>query len=302
MCCQREKLIVANLVGGLGNQMFQYACARSLALDLGMTLKFSTDVFSIYDDHRVFELEQVFGLRLDVASKRELGDLIGWARRTPTVRRLLSKQSFGWLTSRNFICEPHLNYWSGLRERALQGGYLHGYWQSERYFAAYAANIRADFIFREELQGVDLRIANAISQSTAISLHVRRGDYVSDPKTLAVHGTCTPEYYYSAIETLRQRCPNARFFAFSDDPSWVVQVLQPRYPQLVLVEHNNGMSSYNDMRLMSMCDHHIIANSSFSWWGAWLNHRPDKMVIAPARWFANGRDTPDLVPDNWERT
>lgn len=294
-------MIVGNLVGGLGNQMFQYACARSLALDLGLPLKFSTDGFGAYNAHNGFELGRVFGLKLDIAGGRELGDLIGWGRQAPAVRRVLGKRTFSWLAGRRFLGEPHLRYWAALRERARLGGYLQGYWQSERYFAGHAARIRSDFAFHDDVSGANQRIAHDIGQRTAISVHVRRGDYVSNAKTLAVHGTCSPEYYHAAIETLLQRCLGARLFAFSDDPQWVSQVLQPRYPDLVLVDHNKGLDSYNDMRLMSMCQHHIIANSSFSWWGAWLNPRPDKTVIAPARWFANGRDTEDLIPESWER-
>lgn len=294
-------MIVGNLVGGLGNQMFQYACARALALDLNLTLKFNTHHFDSYNAHNGYELEQVFGLNLDIANIKELRSFLGWGHHIPTIQRILSKPKFSWLAGQRFLNEPHFEYWPNLRERARQGGYLHGYWQSERYFTDYAAHIRADFSFKEELQGYNLHIAQSIRQRTAISLHIRRGDYVGNPKTLALHGTCPPEYYHAAIENLLKKYPDARLFAFSDDPRWVSQVLQPRYPGLTIVEHNRGVKSYNDMRLMSMCNHHVIANSSFSWWGAWLNPRPDKIVIAPAQWFANGMDTRDLIPNNWER-
>lgn len=294
-------MIICNLVGGLGNQMFQYACARALSLELNMPLKFTTDTFGAYHAHNGFELDRVFGLKLEIASGQDLARLMGWERSLPVVRRALAKRPFSWLAGRRFLGEPHFSYWPALLERARQGAYLQGYWQSERYFSGHAARIRTDFSFKEDLQGSNLKIAHAILQGSAISIHIRRGDYVSNPKTLSVHGNCPPDYYHAAIETLLQRCPDARLFAFSDDPQWVSQVLQPRYPDLVLVDHNKGMESYNDMRLMSMCHHHVIANSSFSWWGAWLNPRPDKMVVAPARWFADGRDTRDLIPEGWER-
>jgi len=294
-------MIICNLVGGLGNQMFQYACARALSLNLNAPLKFTTDTFDTYNAHNGFELESVFGLRLEIASYQDLARLVGWGRSLPVVRRALAKRPYSWLAGRRFLGESHFMYWPAFYERLRQGGYLHGYWQSERHFSGQAARIRTDFSFKEDLQGANLQMAHAILQGPAISIHIRRGDYVSNPKTLSVHGICPPDYYHMAIGTLLQRCPGARLFAFSDDPQWVSQVLQPRYPGLVLVDHNKGMDSYNDMRLMSMCHHHIIANSSFSWWGAWLNPRPDKMVIAPARWFADGRDTRDLIPEGWER-
>ena len=294
-------MIVCNLVGGLGNQMFQYACARALSLDLRVPLKFTTDNFGAYNSHNGFELDRVFGLKLEIASGKDLARLMGWRRSLLILRRALTKRPFSWLASQRFIAEPHFRYWPALLERARHGGYLQGYWQSERYFFTHAARIRTEFTFKDDFQGANLQIADAILQGSAISIHIRRGDYVSNPKALAIHGICPPDYYHAAIETLRLRCPGARLFAFSDDPQWVSQVLLPRYPDLVLVDHNKGKESYNDMRLMSMCHHHIIANSSFSWWGAWLNPKPDKMVIAPGRWFANGRDTCDLIPEEWER-
>jgi hypothetical protein len=294
-------MIICNLVGGLGNQMFQYACARALSLYLKAPLKFTTDVLGASKAHNGFELNNVFGLKLEIASGQDLARLIGWGRSLPVVRRALAKRPFSWLACRGFLGEPHFRYWPSLIERARQGGYMQGYWQSELYFSEYSARIRNEFSFKEDLKGANLQIAHAILRGSSISLHIRHGDYVSNSKTLSVHGTCSPEYYYSAIETLLQRCPDARLFAFSDDPQWVLQVLKPRYPDLVLVDHNKGKESYNDMRLMSMCNHHIIANSSFSWWGAWLNSSPDKMVIVPSRWFADGRDTRDLIPAGWKR-
>lgn len=294
-------MIVGNLIGGLGNQMFQYACARALALHLNLPLKFNIDHFDSHNTHNGFELERVFGLKLDTADSKELRNILGWGRNEPIIRRILSKPLLSWFAGQHFLSEPHFRYWSKLYDRARKGGYLHGYWQSELYFADHADQIRADFTFNKELHGHNLQIAQLISKRTAISIHVRRGDYVSNRDAHSLHGTCPPEYYHSAIQALLEKCPDAHLFAFSDDPGWVCQILQPRYPNLTIVKHNKGVESHNDMRLMSMCNHHVIANSSFSWWGAWLNPRPDKMIIAPARWFANGIDTHDLIPDSWER-
>jgi hypothetical protein len=294
-------MIISNLVGGLGNQMFQYACARSISLEYNFPLKFSIDTFGAYNSHNGYELADVFDLNLEIANSEDFSKIIGFWRSNPAIRRALSKKQFSWLASRRFLSEPHFNFWPDLRERAQYGCYLHGYWQSERYFVDSNRYIRNDFTFRRNLNGANLCISNAISQCIAISIHVRRGDYVSDSKTFATHGTCSPLYYHNAIDTLLQRCPGAKLFAFSDDPHWVSQVLRPRYPDMILVDHNKGSESHNDMRLMSMCRHHVIANSSFSWWGAWLNPNPDKIVIAPARWFADGRDSDDVIPESWER-
>ena len=295
-------MIIANLVGGLGNQMFQYACARSLAADLELPLKVSLDMFKAYASfHNGPELERAFSLELDIAHPDDLRRMIGMMRVLPTVRRALASKVLAPLRGKRFITEHHFSYWDGLLDQARTGGYLQGYWQSERYFVKHAASIRNDFTFRQPQTEYNSELARTIRDCVAVSIHVRRGDYVSDAKTLSVYGTCTPEYYFKAIEYLCQGIPDARLFVFSDDPKWVAEVLVPRYPGLVLVEHNRGDSSYNDMRLMSMCRHHIIANSSFSWWGAWLNSSKNKIVVAPRLWFLNGTNDCDLIPSSWIR-
>lgn len=294
-------MIIVNLIGGLGNQMFQYACARALSIELRMPLKVTLDMFDAYKSHNGAELERVFFLELDVAQPAELRCMIGTLRVSQTVRRAIAIKLFTPLRGKRFIAEPHLRYWDGLLDQARMGGYLQGYWQSERYFLKHTSSIRSDFTFRQSPSGQNAKLARTILDSVAVSIHVRRGDYVSNAKTFAKHGMCTPEYYFKAIEIVRQRVPGARFFAFSDDPQWVTEVLVPRYPGLVLVGHNQAKNSYNDMRLMSLCRHHIIANSSFSWWGAWLNPDPGKVVVAPRNWFANGKDSTDLISETYIR-
>ncbi len=294
-------MIITNIIGGLGNQMFQYACARALSIKLGLPLKVAVDMFHGYTLHQGLELSKVFALDLVFAQPADLRGMIGTARAHPGVRKVLARPSFACLRNRRFIAEPSSRYWPELSQHVDSGAYLHGYWQSEYYFSEYAADIRQEFSFRHVFAGKNAEVARMIQSGPAISVHVRRGDYVSNPKALSMHGTCTPEYYFSAIDTLLERVPRARLFAFSDDPQWVAEVLAPRYPGLVLVDHNHGEHSYHDMHLMSLCQHNIIANSSFSWWGAWLNAYLDKMVIAPKVWFANGTDASDLVPSDWER-
>lgn len=294
-------MIIANIVGGLGNQMFQYACARALALELNFPLKVTIDMFGHYASRRCPELERVFSLKTEVAQPKELRRMIGVLCTPPAVRRVLGGKMFAFLMPPRFIIEPHFHFWDGLLDQARTGGYLQGYWQSERYFSKHMATIRSDFTFRQPLTGRNSELVRAIHESIAVSVHVRRGDYVSNPKILSVHGVCAPGYYFKAMERLRQAVPEARFFVFSDDPQWVTEMLVPHYPDLVLAEHNRGENSFNDMRLMSLCRHHIIANSSFSWWGAWLNPDPGKIVIAPRNWFANGTNSTDLIPDTWIR-
>jgi hypothetical protein len=296
-----KQLIIANLIGGLGNQMFQYACARALALELNLPLKVTVDMFAIYPRHNGPELDSAFRLQLNLAQSAELRRMIGALRASPRARRVLGTETLGPLRGAKFIAESSCSSIEGLLARAKKGAYLQGYWQSERYFSKHAAAIRSDFTFRLPPTGHNTHLVRAILGSVAVSVHVRRGDYVTNPTALSVLGMCPPDYYFAAIENLQRRVPMARFFAFSDDPQWVTEVLKMRYPDLVVVDGNRADDSYNDMRLMSLCHHHIIANSSFSWWGAWLNSRSDKIVIAPQRWFANGVDARHLLPSTWER-
>jgi hypothetical protein len=176
--------------------------------------------------------------------------------------------------------------------------YLMGNWQSERYFAHISNTVRADFSFRDLLAGKNNELAEFIGKVNAVSLHVRRGDIASNPASLAVHGLCSLDYYRRAIEHVATRLTKPEFVIFSDDMNWVRENLHINYP-CHYVDHNKGLESYNDMRLMSLCRHHILANSSFSWWGAWLNPKIDKIVVAPHRWCAADYDSSDIVPSSW---
>jgi hypothetical protein len=161
-----------------------------------------------------------------------------------------------------------------------------------------ASTIRTDFAFRQPLTGLNVEIAQEIAVVNSVSLHIRRGDYASNPKTLSTHGTCSLAYYKEAIRKIIERVESPHLFVFSDDIDWARDNLNIDLP-IRYVDHNRDSESFNDMRLMSLCRHHIIANSSFSWWGAWLNPHEDKIVVAPNNWFANSNNTKDLLPTGW---
>lgn len=295
-------MIIANLVGGLGNQMFQYACATSLARETGLPLRFCVDGFSAYASDRTLALEEVFGLVLPRATRADLGRVIGRWRSGLTARRLLSHPAAGLMRGRGFVAEREGEDPEGLRARLAKGGYLHGYWQSEQYFRAHAGAIREAFRFAVPLEPENQALAARIAAGPAIGLHVRRGDYVTNAKARALHGLCDPGYYRRAIEKLRGSHSTTRLFAFSDDPDWVEQEILDGLPDSECVRHNGGSRSYRDMQMMALCDHQIIANSSFSWWAAWLNPVPHKQVVAPRQWFGDlSRDASNIVPREWER-
>jgi hypothetical protein len=290
-------MLIVRVIGGLGNQMFQFAAGRALSLAHKTELLLDVSEFSHYQRHHGFELATVFCCPLALAKPEDLRSVLGW-QSSKLAQRLLASRRFRFLRSDRFLIEPHFHYWQGLN-KATPPFYMVGYWQSERYFAHVADVIRKDFTFRQPLTGQNQRLAEKISSVNAVSLHVRRGDYANDPKTIAVHGLCPIEYYRDAVQYIADRVEEPNFFIFSDDPQWVRAHLRIPFP-CSYVEQNRGAESYNDMRLMSMCKHHIIANSTFSWWAAWLDDRPDKIVIAPKRWFANYEaDTRDLYCHGW---
>ena len=180
--------------------------------------------------------------------------------------------------------------------------YLDGYWQSEKYFKGAVEAIRRELIVQKELEGKNLEIAGMIKEvAQPVSIHIRRGDYVSDKKTNQVHGLCSLDYYESAINRLTETFSSPHFFVFSDDQNWVKENLKLNLPA-TYVDHNDAATNFEDLRLMSLCKHNIIANSSFSWWGAWLNADSEKVVIAPSKWFAdNNMNSQDVCPEVWVR-
>ena len=179
--------------------------------------------------------------------------------------------------------------------------YLTGCWASEKYFLPVADAIRRDLTLRMPLDCQNAELAERLATRISVGLHVRRGDYATNLKTSAFHGLCAPDYYRAAAEYILSRVANAEFYAFSDDPEWVRANL--RLPQhLEVLAVNPPEAGHLDLYLMSQCRHQIIANSTFSWWAAWLNPRPDKIVVAPQAWFRDPHvDTSDMIPGGWVR-
>lgn len=291
-------MVISNILGGIGNQMFQYAAGRALTLTNRQRLLLDLSDFPNYHLHHGFELSRVFNVIAEVAETSTVHQMLAW-RANRLVKKVLRRPQFVWLRGKKFVVEPHFNYWSDFFN-LTEDCYLSGYWQSERYFKPIESVIRRDFTFREPLAGRNSELASEIAQTQSISLHVRRGDYVSDSKTGNIMDVCSLEYYRKAISYIAERVEHPVFYVFSDEMGWVRQNLSVTFP-CIYVDHNRGAESYRDMQLMSLCRNQIIANSSFSWWGAWLNSNPEKVVVAPRNWFRNGTDDRDLIPPEWAR-
>ena len=288
-------MVITNIIGGLGNQMFQYANGRAIALSLCSPLKLDTRDFSGYQLHQGFELNRVFNCNAEIAANIDLEKTLDW-QRSKFAQRFLRRPLFKCLRHKSYVVEPHFNYWSGISQ-LKDNVYLDGYWQSEQYFIEFADKIRTEFTFKLPVSLKNKEISAHISQVNAVSMHVRRGDYVTNKKNAYI-GACSLDYYRAAITKINSMVDKPIFYVFSDDFNWAKNnlILDSKS---VFISHNTGKESYNDMRLMSLCKHHIIANSSFSWWGAWLNQNAEKIVIAPKYWFAGDMNDIDLVPSNW---
>ena len=288
-------MVISQLMGGLGNQLFQYAAGRALSLRLDAPLKLDTSFFKNAPD-RTYELGR-FNIQATVTTPSDDRGSRFWSgrrtRRFAKAVRLVGLP-FGMVTL------DDLQQSFDPRILSVFGDvYLRGFWQSERYFESITDIIRQEFTFRSPPDAENQVVLDQIQSTEAVVLHVRRGDYVADPVTNAYHGTCDLDYYRRAIGRLSLQVPNPHFFIFSDDPGWTRLNIRIEFP-CTYVTHNTGRQDFEDLRLMGHGKHFIIANSSFSWWGAWLSKNPNKQIIAPAKWFANpnlsGRD---LVPDRW---
>jgi hypothetical protein len=163
------------------------------------------------------------------------------------------------------------------------------------------AKIRKDFEFLEPAKDRNAEVLEQIRHSFSISIHVRRGDYVTLAAASEFHGLMGPDYYKAGAEAiLRGKNETPSFFVFSDDPEWCKENI--KLPgEITYIDWNTGKNSFEDMRLMSNCKHHVIANSSFSWWGAWLNPSKEKIVVAPKQWFNDTSNQTDIVPESWIR-
>lgn len=292
-------MIIAELRGGLGNQMFQYACGRSKAIQLKTEIRVDTRTLeqSFGNNNftaREFELD-IFKAKIKVANKKELAPF------SPTI--ILLKIWYKWLKNYRYHVETSFKY-NDLFD-ALNGNILIcGFWQTEKYFLKYENVIREEFIFHKPKNNQTLALEYIINQSNAVSIHVRRGDYVSLKSASSFHGLADLQYYKNAILALEKTTAKPIYFVFSDDTQWVKENLIGKRKDMIVVEHNKGKDSWQDMYLMSKCKHNIIANSSFSWWGAWLNNNNQKIVIVPNQWFAmeeNNNQTYDLIPPSWIR-
>lgn len=275
--------------------MFQYAIGRHLAHINRTELKLDISGFREYKLH-AYSLGH-FNIMENFATGKEVAKFQKYKRKPGKIwflyNRLVADET-------KYVKERQFHF----DQKILQLKppiYLDGYWQTEKYFKDIKNIIRQDFILKLPLSDKSRKVAENIRSREAVAMHIRRGDYVTNQQTNEYHGTCGVDYYHKSVEIMAEKVGNPHIFIFSDDHEWVKENIILDYP-VTYVNHNGADKNYEDLRLISLCKHQIIANSSFSWWGAWLNSNPNKIIIAPSKWFNKTKpnvSAKDIIPDSW---
>lgn len=289
-------MIITRLFGGIGNQMFQYSVGRALSTRLNTDLKLDISSFNKYP-LREYNLYP-FNIKENFATSDDLKRV---TKRSGILGIICDINIFSlFVQDILYYHEKSFNYDSKILTLSNEV-YLDGYWQSEKYFIDIMEQIKADFQFKNPPDTLNKRFEGIIMAHNSVCIHIRRGDFLTNQVTNRMHGVCSIDYYHKGIENIANKIDDPHFFLFSDDPIWVKENIILQYPT-EYISHNSGKKSFEDLRLMSLCQHHIIANSTFSWWGAWLNSNPKKIIIAPKKWFnESSLDTKDLIPSSWIR-
>ncbi|MCV6609744.1 MAG: alpha-1,2-fucosyltransferase [Amphritea sp.] len=284
-------MVIVKIIGGLGNQMFQYAYALSLK-NKGYDVKLDLSAFVDYQLHGGYQLGN-YNLSLEEASETETLAI----KKSGSLERIFRK--FKGLKSDRVLRESNSSYDVKMLNPD-DNHHLIGYFQSEKYFADLRDVVLAEFSIRNGLCDHSKQLLEGIeSEDNSVSLHIRRGDYVSNPAANAIHGLCDLAYYENAIEYLKTSLDGFKVYVFSDDIAWSRENLIIENAEYI---EPSGAFPGEDMYLMSRCKHNIIANSSFSWWGAWLNTHTEKIVIAPEKWYADPERQPltkTMIPESW---
>ncbi len=292
--------------------MFTYAIGKALSLEKNQELFIDNSWVQKMDKAQKVNLSALQYFDEEVLTRKKI-DIYRLAdisifRKIITLCNKLNFSIF-----KGVIDEEFFQYDDRILKSKSSSLYLRsGYWQSYRYFDKYQDSIRKSFSFKKEVCLQNKVMAEKIMKSdNSVSVHVRRGDYNTNPELKNLYGEiCTLDYYLKSIDYISKNVKKAKFYIFSDDILWVMGEFSGLDAHIEYVQENHETSvveighknnGYSDMYLMTLCKHNIIANSSFSWWGAWLNKNSDKIVIAPKQWFNDGRDTRDLIPESWLR-
>lgn len=288
-------MIIVKVIGGLGNQMFQYAFYESLK-DYYKNVKLDIFDFEGYNLHNGYELESMFKINASYSSKEDSNSFKLYD--STFISKIIKKVPvFKNFTNKYYFRENQLSYNPEVFKLKSRNIYFDGYWQSEKYFNYKQDFIRNKLTLKKKLEGRNLKLLNYIQNTQSVSIHIRRGDYLISKRNIERYGDiCNLPYYNKAISIIQSKISNPKFVIFSDDINWTKKNL--KVEDGIYVDWNQNINSSLDMILMSKCKNNIIANSTFSWWGAWLNNNSNKIIITPKKWN-NDKNTKDIVPNEW---
>ena len=292
-------MIIVKLKGGLGNQLFQYAAAKNLAIINQTELLIdSSSGFSNDPYKRSFALLD-FCIKSEVASLDVMNAFLG---KSNIIRYIRNKIPFLFsFTNLQYVHERFYHYDEKLANIVSKKDlYLEGYFQSEKYFFKSTNEILSEFEFKQEASEINREYLLKIKNCESVSLHVRTYDDAKIISASQIYGSPSKDYYQKAVDFIKSKIKDPVFFIFSDNIDWAKNNIVIKNAKVEYISHNDIENGHEDLRLMKACNHNIIANSSFSWWGAWLNKNPSKIVIAPEKWVkVDYIDFKDVVPKNW---
>ena len=273
-------MVIIQFLGGLGNQMFEYALYYSFHKK-GLNTKIDLSAFEKESTHNGYELERVFAVKGKYCSVIEKRCIKAISK----VLHILFGHPYKEKTQDQYVYNAKVS--------SIRFGFLKGYWQTEKYFLGVENDIRKKFTFPALEDAQNIAIAEKIKSTNSVSLHIRRGDYLTDGRDFGL----SLGYYQQAIKHINENGQEPVFFIFSDNIEWAKENI--KNTPAFYIDWNKNENSYIDMQLMSLCKHNIIANSSFSWWGAWLNQNKNKIVITPEKWMPHTKSTIDLLNNSW---
>ncbi len=282
-------MIITKLSGGIGNQMFQYAFGRNVANHLNTELKLDITEYEI-NKNRNFSLN-FFNTEKNIATKNEIRNFIPKNKFSKKIKYTLNSIiPLKWKKNINQEKIKTKISFNNISDNT----YIEGYWQNEFYFKNIKDIIKKEFTLKKSIIDKYKNIIHDIQNNNSVSIHIRCKDYLSN-KHQKIYNNLSLDYYNNAVQNFKG---NYKYFIFSDDINWVKNNLQLPYSKIFISQNNT--KDYEELILMSMCQNNIIANSTFSWWGAWLNKNKKKVVIAPKKWFVDENiNTNDLIPNNW---
>ncbi len=286
-----DSMVVTWLSGGLGNQMFQYACGKALALRYNKKLQLDLDWFD-KEGNRPFQLD-IFNCDIKRCSDKDILNI----KKAGKIERYIKR----YIKGVNYIHEKGMDYLGPL-DIAGEITYLQGCWQSEKYFIDVADVIRNDFSLAQKLDEKNSMWKKRIEKSdNSVALHVRRGDYVTVAANKSIYKEIPIAYYQECLAELQDKLGKITIFVFSNDMDWVRKNIHTDQ-EMFYVDCNDENHGYMDMYLMSRCQHNIIANSTFSWWGAWLNANSSKIIYTPDMWFNDEKmNKNEILPESWRK-